>query len=733
MSLLQSIGAFAKHLPFRPAQGSLHGSWLLLARTAWVGLATLAVGLFVISLPAGFMQLHRICVPGNCPLFWQLSSHDLQALEQLGISLDLYAAYTLALAMILMLSYSVVGITIFWKKRRDGLALFLSLALITWGGVGLFADQLVALQPAWKTAITLVSFTSTASTLIFVYVFPDGRFVPRSLGWLVVIWIALEATYAFFPDSPLSQRTWPLWLSTVIWIGSWVIGALSQIYRYARVSTQMERQQTKWMVFGLAISLCLLLVEGLVQALSSPNPNTGDAHLLSLLVAQFVAALAFVLPPICIGMAILRYRLWDIDLIINRTLVYSILTTSMIGLYVLVVVGFGALFRIQGNVLLSLLATGIIALIFQPLRQHLQQAINRLMFGERDDPYRVIASLGQRLEATLAPEEVLPTLVEVVAHSLKLPYVAIRMKQGPVFKMVTVYGEAREPLARWPLTYQAELIGELILAPRTGSGPFTGSERQLLQELARQASVAVHGVLLTADLERSRQHIVAAREEARRRLGSDLHDGLGHTLAGVLHTLDTASHHLERDPATARLLLSDMKQQTKNAIDQTRRLAHALHPPELDLLGLLQALRERVQQYQQPDGGGLHLHLEFPPRLPPLPIAVEAAAYYIALEALNNVWRHAQAQHCHFRLTLIEHATNLLPGIWNTSVLEVEICDDGRGLPEEAQEKHGGLGFASMRERATELGGTCLIERGPTGGTRVFVRLPCLQDTDEER
>jgi signal transduction histidine kinase len=437
--------------------------------------------------------------------------------------------------------------------------------------------------------------------------------------------------------------------------------------------------------------------------------------------------------PLSIGLAMLRYRLWDIDLIINRTLIYGILTASVIGLYILVVGLLGTFLQAQGNIVISLVATGLIAVLFQPLRNALQRGVNRLMFGERDDPYRVVSRLGQRLEATLAPGEVLPAIVETVARSLKLPSVAIHLKQDDAFKMVACYGLPREPLLRLPLLYRAETIGERVLAPRAVRESFTGSERHLLNELARQAGIAVHTVVLTADLERSRQHIVAAREEARRRLGSDLHDGLGHTLTGLLHTVDTASHLLERDSATAQRLLGEIKQQTKSAIDDTRRLAHWLHPPELELLGLLQALRERVQQYQQPGGGGLHIHLESPQTLPPLPIAVEAATYYIALEALNNIGRHAQAQHCHLRLGLVtpDDTLNLLPGVWNASVLELEICDDGRGLPEEAREK--GLGFASMRERAIELGGTCLIEHVATGGTRVHVRLPCLQATDDER
>jgi signal transduction histidine kinase len=316
-----------------------------------------------------------------------------------------------------------------------------------------------------------------------------------------------------------------------------------------------------------------------------------------------------------------------------------------------------------------------------------------------------------------------------------LPYVGLSLKQDDAFKIVASHGTTRTNLFRLPLIYHVETLGELLLAPRAGSGSFTRNERLLLQALGRQAGIALHGVLLTIDLERSRQRIVTAREEARRRLGSDLHDGLGHMLAGVLRKVETTAHLLEQDPQAAQHVLIDIKQQTKSAIDAIRLLAHTLHPPELELLGVVKALRERVQQYDQPNESGLRVTIEAPLALPSLPIAVESAIYYIALEALSNVQRHAQARHCHLRLALLasDDTANLLPGVWNASVLELEICDDGRGLPEEAQEKGTGLGFASMRERATELGGTCLIENVATRGAHVHVRLPRLQTTDDRR
>jgi len=414
---------------------------------------------------------------------------------------------------------------------------------------------------------------------------------------------------------------------------------------------------------------------------------------------------------------------------------YGALTVCIFGLYTLFVGYVGFLFQVRNTLFVSLLATGLVAVLFQPLREWLQRGVNRLMYGERDDPYRVISRLGQRLEATLALEEVLPVIVETVARSLKLPYAAISLKQDDESKIVTSYGAPRATVLRLPLVSQTETMGELLLAPHAANEQFTGNEQHLLNELARQAGMAIHRVLLTADLERSRQRIIAAREEAHRRLGSDLHDGLGHTLASLVRKIDTISHLLERHPATAQDLLMDMKRQARSAIDDIRRLAHALHPPELELLGLVPALRERVQQYEQPDRSSLHITVEAPPTLPSLPLAVEAAAYYIALEAVSNVYRHADAHHCHLWLELLpsDERSHPLLGVWNSAILALEICDDGRGFPIDKQDKGAGLGLISMRERTAELGGSCLIEQASQGGTRVFVCLPCMPLSDARR
>ena len=334
----------------------------------------------------------------------------------------------------------------------------------------------------------------------------------------------------------------------------------------------------------------------------------------------------------------------------------------------------------------------------------------------------MLARLGRRLEGTLEPGAALPVVVETVAQALKLPYVAIALQQGGECVVAAAHGLPRAGLLRLPLTYGGERIGELALAPRAPDEPFSVADHRLLAELARQAGGAAHAVLLTADLERSRRRIVAAREEARRRLGSDLHDGVGHRLAALVRQAETAANLLDRDPAAAKVMLADLTCRTKEAIAEVRGLAHALHPPELELLGLADALRERARQ----DGHGMQVRVDAPEALPPLPVAVEAAAYYIAQEALTNMHRHAAARRCHVRLALVAGAAQDGPVLAGAvPALELEVTDDGRGPSPSGRASGAGLGLASMRERAAELGGSCVVEPAPAGGTRVYARLPC--------
>jgi signal transduction histidine kinase len=514
----------------------------------------------------------------------------------------------------------------------------------------------------------------------------------------------------FFPGSFIDHWRWPSPFNLLeLLLGLLAAGTLigAQVYRYRRVSPPLQRQQTKWVMF----SLVTLLMGFVATAGAATQPifhQPGVPAVLFSVATLVVYGWVFMLFPIAIGIAVLRYRLWDIDPIINRTLVYGVLTASIIGLYVLMVGALGALFQTSGNLVTSLVATGVVAVLFQPLRERLQRGVNRVMYGQRDEPYAVLSRLGQRLEATLAPDAMLPTIVETVREALKIPYAALALKQDASMAVATAVGTPVEAPLRVPLIYQHETVGELLLAPRAPGEPFSPADHRLLHDLARQAGIAVHAVRLTTDLQQARQRLITTREEERRRLQRDLHDGVGPTLASLAQRLDAARRLVPDQPDVAITLLSELKMQVKATITDIRRLVYALRPPVLDEFGLVSAIREHAAQYHQPDG--LHVQVEAPEMLPPLPAAVEVAAYRIALEALTNVVRHAQAQQCHIRLTCSDG-----------HLLCLEITDDGQGLPTDYR---AGVGLTAIRERTAELGGRCTVAPHQPRGTRVQVELP---------
>jgi signal transduction histidine kinase len=418
---------------------------------------------------------------------------------------------------------------------------------------------------------------------------------------------------------------------------------------------------------------------------------------------------ALTLIVVAAGIAILRHRLYDIDILINRTLVYGALSAGIVGLYVLLVGALGALFQSSGNLVIALLATGLAAFLIQPLRARLQRSVNRLMYGERDDPYTVLSRLSQQLKATLVPTAVLPSIAEAVAQTLKLPYVALALAHDDCMEIAAAYGRPAGEPVQLPLIYQAEAVGQLLVAPRAPGETFTPTEQRLLEDIALQAGVAAHAVRLTADLQRSRERLIAAREEERRRVRRDLHDGLGPQLASLTLTLAAARELLRHDVDAADMLLQELAVHTQGAIADIRRVVYALRPPALDDLGLVLALREQAAQYGQI---GLQITITAHEHLPPLPAAVEVAAYRIVQEALTNVVRHAQAQTCTVCLTLDD-------------ALLVEIRDDGIGMQPSGRI---GVGLMSMRERTAELGGTYRIDSLPGQGTYIHARLPLYQE-----
>ena len=362
------------------------------------------------------------------------------------------------------------------------------------------------------------------------------------------------------------------------------------------------------------------------------------------------------------------------------------------------------------------------AVVALPLHERLQRRVNRLMFGDRDDPDRALRRLGQRLEASLDPQTVLPTLVESVADAMRSPYVAIELEgeegtRAGEQKVEAAAGrrpiDASGPraLVRLPIVYRGRPVGHLALCPRGPNEAFSAADERLLADLARQAAPAVEAVRLTADLRRSREALITAREEERRRLRRDLHDELGAALAGSMMKVAAARTLLRTNPTRAAELLDDLATDSRGMIDEVRRIAHNLRPPALDEVGLVGALRQHIAAFDEggPTGRVMRATLDAPDALPPLPAAVEVAALRIALEGLTNAARHSGGSTVRVRLGIAGDA------------LAVSIIDDGHGV---ADGVPAGVGLTSMHERAEELGGTLSVETNDAGGTTVMAHLP---------
>lgn len=668
----------------------LRGRAVWFGRAVWAVYAVLAVGLTIIWSSADYAG-------GAIPGIGAPESDLIRAgLRRLGIDPVAYAAYRLLLDSATALIGLVIAAILVWRKASEWVVLLIAV-MLTADIALLDPPSLVAMtaaHPVQATIGKLMTITRMVGLLTLFFVFPDGRLIPR---WGVVpigAWCAQLVGILFFPGTVLDSWDWPP-VPTVIGFALLFLPAIyAQIYRFWYVLGPVERQQTKWASGGLLVAIGGFAATN-VWLTAQQNRWTGMSPVGAVL-ADFAFntafTLAFVAVPVSLAVAVFKYRLFAIDVIINRALVYGGLTAAIVGLYVLVVGFLGQLFRTGGNLAISLAATGLVAILFQPLRERLQRGANRLLYGERDEPYAVISRLGRRLEGTLTPDAILPTIVETVASALKLPYAAIALgggTGGPV--LVAATGRPVPNPVRLPLAYQGTPVGELLLAPRAPGEEFSPGDRRLL----------------AADLQASRERLVLAREEERRRLRRDLHDGLGPRLAALILRLETARDQLGDDPR-ADALLGDLADRTEEAVTDIRRLVYALRPPALDDLGLVGAIRQAADGYGP---SPLHIAVEVPIPLPSLPAAVEVAAYRIATEALTNVVRHAGANHCTVHLALDAPREALM----------VEVVDDGRGI---AADRKAGIGTGSMRERAEELGGTCAIEPAPCGGTRVRATLP---------
>jgi len=496
----------------------LDGTWLVVARLVCLTLCVLAVGFYVGSV-FSYIAHHYCAGPtASCHTFGPIVVRSVQGL---GI-------YTIVRNSIFSLGYWLVAAFLFWRKSDDRVALLAAVSL------GIFPivfnnGFLSTLPSAWWLPAQSVSFLGSLCFSLFYYVFPTGHFGPRWVRWVFMLVLIYQGITTFFPFASFNLFfLYPL-LNNLFFIGQIASFIVVQIYRYRRVSSPVQRQQSKWVVYGLSLAWGGYLV---LLNLKLVFPTIYQASPLVNVIAGTALYGFILLIPFFLGLAIVRSRLWDIDLLINRTLVYGCLSVCVVGVYVLVVGYLGALLGASGNLVISLVATGLVAVLFQPLRAWLQRGVNRLLYGQRDEPYTVITHLSQRLAGTLASGAVLSTIVETVAQALKLPYVAILLKQEDAFQLAASAGVlVGEPLVL-PLVYQKEAIGQLCLAQRAIGESFTPADRRLLDELARQAGLAAHAVRLNADLQRSYAHLEQRVEERTRELASLLE--ISQTVASTL-------------------------------------------------------------------------------------------------------------------------------------------------------------------------------------------------------
>lgn len=485
----------------------------------------------------------------------------------------------------------------------------------------------------------------------------------------------------------------PVSAATVFVLIVFGLGSLADLAWRFRRAVGETRQQIRWVATSLALLPLSFLTMLVGQSIG--GWRLAEMFLLSGQ-ALFLVALSGAL-----SVAVLRYRLFELDAVVRRSVSYVVLSGGLAILYLIVVGSIGAVFTTTAEGPKAAVAGAVVAMALAPARVRIQRLVDRLSGGARVEPYRVLSALGHRLDQATDPDEILRFTATTIAETLNLAYVGIELigDGGSSGGVVAAVGQSGGRSRRFPVLHHGELLGYLVVR-RQGSVPhvdnevhaggLSGSDDVLLGELALQAGRAVAAARLRIELRDSRAKLVLGREDERLRLRRDLHDGLGPTLAGMTLRVDAMS--AARTPALAAAHLAALKRDLGQATSEVRRIARAVRPAALDELGLGEALRQQAIRLSAVDGAP-EIEIVLPVVMKPLPAAIEVAVLRIAGEAMTNVVRHAGARICRLLLTVDDE-------------LRLEVTDDGSGIPAGVSTgKHDGVGLASMRARAEELGG----------------------------
>jgi two-component system, NarL family, sensor kinase len=518
---------------------------------------------------------------------------------------------------------------------------------------------------------------------LILQLFPTGK--PVSRHWTVLCWLTVGSAFLgnIFvgptPEAGASSFLVAPWWAVTERITAMVTPLIilasvaSLIVRFIRGSETI-RQQVMWLL--AAVLLVILINVPIWFAIPS-----GQTILL---------LLSFPLIPAAVTIAVLRHGLYDVRIVLSRVVVYAVLTAGVIAMYFGLVAVLDRVLRGAGAPVVAALA---IALAFNPVRVRLQRVVDRAVYGTRRDPVAAVSAVGQRLAG-----DDLGGVADALRESLRLSYVAVQTADGSMIES----GEMTTTSQNWPLDYDGKKVGNLVVGPRQGERRLSRADQKVIDLLAAPLAIVMHAQLLTEDLKASRERVIDAAEEERTRLRRELHDSLGPLLTGAAFKADSIALAAQNRPERAESLAIDLADQLRQSVEAVRQLAYGLRPAALDELGLVGALREEGSRFSP-----IKVIVDAPESMPALPSAVEVAAYRIAAEALTNVVRHSDAKLASVRLAAED------------GTLEMIITDDGSTTAPWSP----GLGLASIKTRATEVGGAC--EAGPTAeGGRVVAVLP---------
>jgi signal transduction histidine kinase len=632
------------------------------------------------------------------------------------------------LFLVLILPFGTVGALIGAKRPENVIGwIFLGVGL-TWAVAGLVEGIMEYVVARELPVTSLVRTLDWIGAWLFVpaifvpvsfslLLFPNGRLISKrwaAPAWLSIFAIAtITVAAAFTPgkledsvlnaDNPFSFGSETLWLVVrgVGWplsLAGMFASVASLVIRFRR-SAGEERQQIKWLAYaGLLVALFFLL--------STFGFSSGNETLNS--IGQILLIFGISLIPIAAGIAILRYRLYDIDFIANKALVYGTLAAFITLVYLLVVIGVGAFVLDTSNVVVSIIATALIALAFQPAKVRAQRMADRIVYGSRVTPYEAMAEFSHRMASMVVLDEILPKTAEIAAKGTSAQRGRARVfLPGREDRTATWPAPAAE-LANEvvvPVMDRDEHVGEIAVAKPAGE-TLRAEERRLLEDLAAQAGLALRTVRLIEELRASRQRIVTAQDKERKRMERDIHDGAQQQLVAMSVKLGLAQATLAKDPARANALLEDLRAEATEAVETLRDLARGIFPQVLADKGLVAALQAHINKMGIP--ATISSEALDSSRLPE---EVEAAVYFCIREALQNASKHAPGAGIDIDLRMN-----------GPNSLAFEIKDQGPGF--DPVKVNSSSGMQNMADRIEAIGGTIKVVSIPGQGTRIKGTLP---------